>query len=155
MSGEYDDIIDAQQGIFGADCGGLCPDVYDNRSKVQVFPGKDGVTFVFSCPRCHLTKQIVVEYPELLAIQFMMSPHIAYNGVGVLQVPVEWSFDQEHKAWYPNVLCSSGTCGQPIPILITTQEANKLTQAAGANGWFPQKKQLENHLQMVRQQYRG
>jgi len=111
----FGDIVEGETGIFGQGDG------LKNYEAIQHQYNKDGLLVQFGCESCNRPKHMTIEWPELVAIKFNVSPAEAYGGHPQLR---NWASDWMNTAasahlgvpysWYPNgIRCSPG-CGNPI-----------------------------------------
>lgn len=123
-----------QNGIFGAEAAALDAGLADfDTAKTTAQP--HGVTVQMRCRGCGRTKQLVVEYPELVAIKYNVPPQIAFRGqANIISSPAEWKFSHKNRAWYPNSPCSS--CQHPCSPLFTPEEAEMHLAKARRGGWI-------------------
>ena len=138
----WDDIMGSQQGIFGNDA----PSVAGNSAMTEfanarAVPTPEGLAISLQCERDGRPQTVVAEYPELIAIKYGISPHIAY-GQAVAQghkIPylngpaTQWGYDPNMKRWFPNAACR---CGAPIQPRISVAEAESALRAAQAAPWI-------------------
>lgn len=144
MSGnEFDgfgDIINQANGIFGAtesnvagQDGGL--QAHDS-ARTQATP--DGVAVEMQCRGCPRPLRLTVEYPELIALRYQISPHEVVAmfpdfGRQLREVTV-WQYSPMHQAWWPNRQCSG--CGNFVAPLFTPEEADGHIRKAKRMQWI-------------------
>lgn len=131
----YDDIVDSQQGIFGDECSGICGSAMSAFSKARGEPDQEGLIFEVVCENCG-PRKIIVEWPELVAVKFGISPHIAYQGQpGILQQPTQWGFDRNSQNWYPDIRCAK--CQWQFRLMMSPGEVEGGLRAAVGKGYLP------------------
>lgn len=145
MSGqEYDafgDIINTQNGIFAADQAQIEPGLtkFDQASTVAQ---PDGVKVVKYCAPvaqagqgCGRTQQLTIEYAELIAIKYGVSPHLAFsNAPQFMHDPCEWRYNPREQGWHPMVTCPN--CATLLLVFITQDEAERHLAVARRHGWI-------------------
>ena len=132
----FDDIVDNQKGIFGADCAGLCGSAMDAFSQANGVPDPSGMMYEVTCENCG-PRKIVVEWPELIAIKNSISPHVAFQRApSLVQNPTAWGFDQRHQCWYPDIRCRS--CNWQFRMMVHPGEVERGLRLAVSQGWVPE-----------------
>lgn len=151
---DFDDIINAQTGIFGDDCAGLCGSAMSAFQKPRQEATPAGMNYTAHCENGH-PHQITVEWPEFVAVKHMISPDLAYQGVSVLQKPIPWGFDKNQQAWFPDMKCS--TCHWPYRLMISLGEIESALRMAIGKGFLPEQnyQQLAQHCMMMKQRMQG
>lgn len=147
----YDQIIDNQKGIFGADCAGLCGSAMDAFSESQAVPDASGMMYEVTCENCG-PRKIVVEWPELVAIKNQISPHIAFQRApNLVQQPTAWGFDQRQQCWFPDLRCRS--CNWQFRLMVSPNEIERGLRYAISQGWLPEQAfaQISNLCAQVKQ----
>lgn len=151
------DAIDHQQGIFD----GAAPAINGasamaNYARAHTRPAQQGLIISFTCEGCGRPRDLVAEYPELIAIKYGLQPHVAYQGLQqrVVMNPTAWGYDQQHRMWFPDGRCS---CGWPARPLLSVTEAENALRLAQSSGWIPPQavQQLSHHCDAMRQRMAG
>ncbi len=152
----FEDIMDSQRGIFGSDAASVASgSAMDAFQQAERVPTDAGMAYKVMCENGHPT-QITVEWPELVAVKNMISPHIAYQGnPKILQQPVAWGFDAHTQQWFPDVKC--GQCGWPFRLMIPMSEIDSGIRYAIGKGLLPEMtaRQLSGICQAVKQRVSG
>lgn len=158
----FDDIVDAQQGIFANGAASIADEsAMASHSMVKSRPTQEGLVYDLSCPYCGERKPIVVEWAELIAVRHGISPHIAYQGRPVLKgPPTPWVFDPNEQGFFPDGAQDQRgmpcRCSNRIKLTITMQEIDGKLGAAQRNGLLnPEMVQQLSQLCMAVKQQRG
>jgi hypothetical protein len=154
MSKREEDEWSKCKGIFGAEC--ALGDAMGNFESAQTRTDKEGVVIRGACNRCGDTHKVVVEWAELIALKYGLSPHVAFHGTnGVLQSLTAWMYDNEQHAWYPTGLRCH--CGETYTVYLTAGEGEGHMRTARQRGFIPPQAeaQLSKHASDVSQRMRG
>lgn len=141
------------KGIFGAEC--ALGDAMGAFESAQTRSDKDGVMVKGACNRCGDGHKVVVEYAELIALKYGLSPHVAFHGTNVLQSPCAWMYDNDQHAWYPTGLRCH--CGETYTVYISSTEGEGHLRTARQRGFLPPQaeQQLSQHASQISQRMRG
>ena len=142
MTDKYDqfsDIVQSQAGIFGRDAAAMENGLHAHDS-VQTSVMQDGVHVSMSCRKCGNPRDVTIEWPELIAIKYQISPHEAYRGAQVNFHVVPWQYSPRQDGWYPLLQCQG--CGEYTSPIVTPHEAEAHLQTARMRGWFRQQDEL-------------
>jgi hypothetical protein len=136
----FGDIINSQTGIFAGESAGLEPGL-ENFDRAQTVAKNDGVKVVMHCRAvagsgqgCGRAIQLSIEYPELVALKYGISPHAAYAGSTVMADPAEWRYNEREQAWFPLQSCPN--CRTLTLVFVTPEEAEKHLATARRQGWI-------------------
>lgn len=136
----FDDMgdLDGQQGIFGgadAVTGRSAIDDVTRGARTQA--QQDGYHIHHQCEGCGRHRDTIVEYPELIAVKYRVSPHLAYQGIRVPMMSgplMQWGYDSQRDAWFPGQSCA---CNYGAKLLVTVSEATSVIDKALQRGWLP------------------
>lgn len=141
MSNQYDafgDIINQSDGIFGGEGaniagrdGGL-----KAHDSVRTTPTATGVAVEMNCRGCPRPLQLMVEYPELVAVKYNLPPQELFKRFPqFLQGPMtEWRWSQNEQRWWPVARCSG--CGNIAGPMFSSEEAENHLRTARRNNWI-------------------
>lgn len=125
---------------------------------VSSVPEKDGVALDFTCNGCGNSQRVTLEWPEVIAMKYGLSPHHAYAQAKPVQCdPSPWGFDREDGGWQPLFKCG---CGWHLGMRIGPDEFEKWLRVARRSGLIQKQvehacnqfiDQLMRHMQMQRQ----
>jgi hypothetical protein len=152
MTVEHDnfaDLIHQSTGIFG----GTDANIAGPEGGLQSFDKPtttvtpEGVAVGMSCRGCGRPAQLVVEYPELVAIKYGVSPLIAYQGITPAPVrePIDWRYSASQQGWFPVKTCA--WCHTLCAPIFTPEEADAHLGRARRNGWT--REDAEKALSMI------
>ncbi len=147
----FDDIINGQAGVFSPEAAAIDPGLksFDSTRTVAT---PEGVVVEMFCRGnltgngCGRPRQFTIEWPEMVAIVYNISPHEAYQGQSaggrpIVQEMTVWDFDPRGGAWYPKQPCRN--CRTLLMPLFTPQEAEGHLVVARQRGWIhPQGEQF-------------
>ncbi|MDD5007591.1 MAG: hypothetical protein PHC68_04200 [Syntrophorhabdaceae bacterium] len=146
--GNYDgfgDIVSGHQGIFD----GLGGQALKTHDSVHSEVTKDGLVLEFYCHGCGKPRQLVVEYPELIALRYGVNPAVAFRGqTRILATPINWRFVSEENAWKPDMTCDG--CAFHLFVRIAPSEPQKYLEAARQKGLLAP--QYEQQLSQIASQ---
>lgn len=100
---DFSDILPKMGGIFGS-AEGLS--AHDNTRDVVT---KEGVRLEFNCAGCNWPLALTIEYTEMIALKYGLDPVAAFQQQPQLiqHEAVKWSFDDDERAWKPQLKCSN------------------------------------------------
>jgi hypothetical protein len=145
----FSDLIGQSKGIFGGSDaniagpeGGL-----ESFDKPTTTPTPEGVAVGMSCRGCGRPAQLMVEYPELVAIKYGVSPPTAYRSLpqAPMREVVEWRYSTTQQGWFPIKTCAH--CGTLCAPIFSPEEAEAHLGRARRNGWT--REQAEKDLSML------
>ncbi len=129
----FEDVIGSYNGVFGATEAGLDAGL-KNHEQVQAKPTKHGVVLQLSCQGCGKPTQMLIEWPEMVAIKYGVNPAIAFRGrPGMVQNATRWEFKPGEGAWRPDLRCSH--CQFHFPVRVFPSEPERFL-AAGRRAGF-------------------
>jgi hypothetical protein len=133
----FNDVIDAQRGIFGADAPGLAP-ALANHDGHRKSPSADGMQIMFECSRCGGRRSLMVEWPELVAMRFGVPPGFAYQRTpGIMRgVVLDWKWDAQDQVWWPELTCPG--CHRRLLTGVSPAEIESSLTAGRSRGWLPE-----------------
>lgn len=105
---DFRDIVERNQGVFGDTEASLEPGLRAHDGvQSRVMP--EGAAFEFRCDGCGKMRRLILEYPELVALKFRLSPHVAFRGQAAqfCRSPSTWVWAPEEHAWRLKLQCSS------------------------------------------------
>lgn len=124
---EYDgfgDITSSETGIFQ----GLGLKRHDSVSHEMT---QHGLVLEFFCQGCGSSKQMIVTYPELVAMKYGVNPALAFQGIPGID---SWQFVQQEQAWRPQLQCHE--CQFHIPLRVQPNECERHLQVARRRGFL-------------------
>lgn len=136
---QFADVIFSQNGIFAGTEAGLEPGLAKHDT-VQTTAAPDGVHNAMDCRGCGRPVDVVISYPEMVALKYRVPPQAAFAGTAA-QVNTEYRWSAPHGAFYPMLTCSS--CHMPCAPLVTPEEAEQHLAQARANGWIAAKNEAQ------------
>jgi hypothetical protein len=146
--GSYDsfgDVVTGHQGIFDG-FGGQALKTHDSVHS-EITP--DGLVLEFYCHGCGKPRQMVVEYPELVALKYGVNPAVAFQGqTKILAQPVNWRFIAKENSWRPDMTCDG--CDFHLFVRIAPGEPAKQIEAARQRGFL--NPQVEQQLSQIASQ---
>jgi hypothetical protein len=154
----FGDIINTQTGIFSGESAGIEPGL-QNFDRAQTVAKPDGVKIVMHCRAvagsgqgCGRAVEIDIEYPELVALKYGISPHAAFQGQpNVSAQPGEWRYNEREQAWFPLLACPN--CRTLTLVFVTPEEAEKHLATARRQGWInPKGEQFASQVAAARAQ---
>lgn len=132
----FDDVISSYQGVFGDTEAGLDAGLKKHEA-VQAKPTKQGVVLELSCQGCGRPTQMLVEWPEMVAIKYGVNPAIAFRGhPGILSNPTRWEFRPDEQLWRPDIRCSH--CQFHIPLRLSPGEPERYLRDGRRAGYINQ-----------------
>jgi hypothetical protein len=146
-----DDITNSSLGIFETTA-------LAEHEQVQTKISQDGVMLSFRCQGCGDTIDMLLEWPEVIALKYGIDPLLAWRGKQqVVESPMQFTFSKEEASWAPMGKCSTSNCRWAYGIRIGTQEPERwLGQARRANYLHPQAEaQLSQYCDGFARQLRG
>lgn len=151
MSNKYgfDDVIDAQRGIFGsAEASISGSSAMNDWSTPKSTPTEAGLAVDLQCEACGTPRRVTMEYPELIAIKYGLQPQAILPRLNIQCS--QWGYDPSNRMWYPDARCS---CGMALRPMITVGEGDAALRIAQAQKWL--KPEFVNQLSNVCDQARG
>ena len=155
---DFVDVTDQNPGIFAG--GGI-----DDLERVSWKPVGEGIQFNFSCHNCGSSLGLVVEWEELVALKYGMTPAVAYQfAPEKLRGLASWRADREESCWRPEIMCTHCDDQQMIPLSIGFTEpetylragrAKKIIIPAGEKSAVQECVKVQNSLRQQQQQRRG
>lgn len=132
---KYDTFTDVIQGFNGVFEGS---EGLKSHSLVKAETKNNGLALQFECQGCGAPTEMLVEYPELVAMKYGVNPMIAFHNVrGILAEPTRWEYRPDEDSWRPDLKCT--ICGFFFPIRIARHECERhLAMARGRNFINPQ-----------------
>jgi len=132
----FGDVINESNGIFSAEAsniagrnGGLTA-----HDQAKTVPMQQGVMVIMNCRGCPRPLQITIEYPELVAIKYGVSPHEAFaRHPHIVQELTEWRYNPD-QGWWPVRVCPG--CRNIAGPMFTFEEAEALLSNARRRNWI-------------------
>lgn len=140
MSQQFDqfgDIINRSDGIFGSDGVNIAGQDGGLRAhdSVKTTAKPEGVAVEMQCRGCPRPLQLMVEYPELVAVKYNVPPQEVFRRYPqVVRFLTEWKWSQTEQAWWPVTRCVG--CQNIAGPMFTPEEAESLLAKARRNGWI-------------------
>ena len=138
MSDNYDDFEDIIHNSFGIAEGAGLDSAIADIDAVQARAMPDGVAFEFRCQGCGRPRRLTLDYQELVALHFGLSPHVAYhNRPDLCPSPSEWSWraNERPASWGLHLQCNR--CHQyHYPLRLTPQEPKRYLDQARKAGFI-------------------
>ena len=137
----FDDIVEAQQGIFGRDAATIAGDsAMDNYQRPKLELTQDGLKIGLTCEGCGMDRHIIAEYAELISLKYGVPPQnslppLIQQGHRLVESLAQWGYDPEQQMWHPNIPCPGG-CRWPLRPLITPGEINGSIKNALEKGFL-------------------
>ncbi len=146
MSNDYDafeDVIGSYHGVFGDTEPGLDPGLKKYET-VQAKPTQQGVVFQLTCQGCGKPTQMLVEWPEMVALKYGVNPAIAFRAhPAILSNPTRWEWlgvakgdRSPEQAWRPEIRCRH--CDFHFPLRVSSAEPERFLAAARRAGFINQ-----------------
>jgi hypothetical protein len=138
----FSDVINKSTGIFDQGSASIAGSEggLTDFERPSTVPQPDGVAVGMSCRGCGRPAELIIEYPELVAIKYNVAPHVAFAPQHIppgipapIVEPVEWRYSTSQQAWFPIRLCQ--WCGTVCAPLISSDEATAHLVKAARNGW--------------------
>lgn len=126
----FDDMMGDGKGIFAEGVAAL-DDAFGKHRQVKCTPGPAGVLACFTCDQCGKGRELIAEWPEMIAIKYNVPPQRVLQNLGLVQDITPWLFNTVSKGWQPEARCSCTNTNAPS---FTSQEAEHYLTWARANG---------------------
>jgi hypothetical protein len=120
--------------------------------------GPDGVKLSLRCQGCGNTIDILLEWPEVIALKYGLDPLLAWRGQQrIVETPMQFTFSKDEASWAPMGKCEEANCHWAYGIRIGVHEPeNWLGQARRANFLHPQHEaQLSQYCDQLARRLRG
>jgi hypothetical protein len=156
----FPDVIGGSAGIFDHNSasvagqhGGLSA-----HDTPQTNATKFGVAVLMACRGCGRPAQLMIEYPELICVQYNAFPQNVWAALAQVGQPAPvqdqtyWDYSAPNGGMYPMKEC--GWCRTPLVPIFTPEEAAAHVTKAYQAGWLKEgpAKQLANFAYQVAQQ---
>jgi len=150
----FEDVIEKTRGLFDGTQAGLEPGLA-NMESVDSDVTPDGAVYQFRCQGCGNTVQLVVEYPELVALKFKLSPHIAFQGPAARLCPQASKWLPQHGKWKLQQPC--GACSWNLRLELQKNEPEGMLRRARREDYFggQHEKALSEHCNAIYQRMRS
>lgn len=130
----FEDVIGSYHGVFGATESGLDSGLKKHES-VDAKPTQQGVVFELSCQGCGKPTQMMVEWPEIVALKYGGNPAVVFRQhPGIIRNPTRWEFRPDEQAWRPDMQCR--TCQFHIPLRVGPGEPERYLAIARRSGFI-------------------
>jgi len=94
---------------------------------------RDGVALEFACRGCAVPKEVVLEWPEVIALKYGIDPALAFrNNTNVLSNPTHFQFKSEEGGWVPDLRCPS--CDFALAVVVGPDEPERWLASARRSG---------------------
>lgn len=130
----FHDVIAGSEGIFTGGLGAIGDGLkeFDSAKTVVVGPSKEtpqgGVLVELACRSCGRPHRIVVEWPEVIALEANLAPQQF-----IPNAPTQWAWSKVTGAWWPELHCQ---CQSPMGPMFTPAEARAHLQTAMQKRWL-------------------
>jgi hypothetical protein len=149
---DFSDIIGTNNGVFGATEAAL-DSALEKHDSVETAVMPQGAALEFRCPGCGKMRRLIIEYPELVALKYFVSPHQAFVGhaSGWCPTPSTWRFVRDEHKFGLVQKCSF--CNFHYPVRLDPNEPEKILAMARRNNLFnPQvEAAVAHHCNAIRQ----
>ena len=146
-----DDITNSTLGIFETTA-------LAEHEQVSAKVSTDGVKLSFRCQGCGDTIDMLLEWPEVIALKYGLDPLLAWRGQQqVVETPMQFTFSKDEGCWAPMGKCGTPNCHWAYGIRIGTGEPEGwLSQARRSQYLHPQAEaQLSQYCDTLARQLRG
>lgn len=128
----FDDIRHGSMGSLAGPGGGA-----DAVDAVAAKALADGMAFEFMCQGCGRQRMLTLDYAELVALHFGLSPDAAFARAPQLcQEPTQWVYrGHPENAWGLNMRCNRN-CGYHYPLRLRAQEPAQYLARAKKAGFI-------------------
>ena len=117
---EFNDIKNSSLGIFGGGGPGM-ESPLKSHDAVQHEVIREGLALEFNCPGCGLTTQLMLEWPELVAMKYGHNPALVFRGhPEFVRDPMSMVWEAGESGWRPEAACRH--CGFKFCIRLSSQE---------------------------------
>jgi len=142
---KFGDVVRNNRGIFG--------DALEEHDKVEARPMPDGVHVEFQCEGCGSSTRVVIEWPEIIAMRYMVNPIYAFRGrPDIVQSPMSWTYNVTEQAWMPEARCQH-KCNFFYGIRVLPQEPARWLEAARRGGFaYPHEEAISKGCAALAQQ---
>lgn len=102
---------------------------------------RDGVALEFACRGCAVPKEVVLEWPEVIALKYGIDPALAFRAnPNVIAHPTHFQYNAEEGGWVPDIRCPS--CNFGLAVVVAPDEPERwLASARRSNAISPQAEQ--------------
>jgi len=111
---------------------------------------KDGVALEFACRGCAVPKEVVLEWPEVIALKYGIDPALAFRSQqNIITRPTHFEFKADEGGWVPELRCP--TCDFALAVVVGPDEPERwLASARRSNAVSPQlEQQLSNYVARI------
>jgi len=153
---DFADIVTTNKGVFGDSEAALDPGLKAHDGvEIGILP--EGAAFEFRCTGCGKMRRLIIEYAELIALKYFISPHEAFRGpaAGWCQAPTTWRFLPGENHHGLVLRCSM--CPYHYPLRLRVNEPEQFLAAARRQNLIdPRTEQaIATHCNAVSQQRRA
>ena len=146
-----EDIVNSSLGIYEGTA-------LAEHEQVQTGISPEGVKLSFRCQGCGDTIDMVLEWPEIIALKYGVDPALAYRGrQQIVQTPMPFTFSTKENSWAPMGKCATSNCQWAYGIRIATHEPERWLAQARRSNYIPTQAeaQLSNYCDNLARQLRG
>jgi hypothetical protein len=94
---------------------------------------RDGVALTFACRGCATPKELVVEWPEIIALKYGIDPALAYRNMpNIVSSPTRYEWSSEESGWMPDLQCKK--CEWRLAVVIAPDEPERWLSAGRRTG---------------------
>jgi hypothetical protein len=160
---DFHDIISSNHGLFDAHNATL-DDALGHIDGVKVGVQQEGVAFEVTCHGCRAATRLTVEYPEIIALAFNVSPSVAFahrsqalpDPRSILHdKPSTWEPVPGKGAWQCQERCPSSSCRWNLRIELSVTEPQQYLRRAKAQGYIDpnMERAVAHHCRALQQQH--
>jgi hypothetical protein len=133
----FDDIINSREGIFAPGLGAV-DDGLKRFDSIESDVTSQGLIIEMACRQCGRPKQLLVEWPEMVALKCMVSPSDAFRTVPALaRFASPWRIARVPRGiyWVPeDTKCVH--CGGVVQPLVGPDECGRYLAEMRQRGWL-------------------
>lgn len=131
---DFADVIHSYSGVFG-DSAGAMDTGLSKHDAVDIGVTPTGAVLEFRCPGCGRMRQLHLDYPELVALKFQLSPHLAFDQARQFsQSPSAWRWIPDEHQWGLVMRCSF--CPYHYPVRLAPHEPESILGKARRSGYI-------------------
>lgn len=130
---DFDELERSTDAIGGIFSGDAAERFERPRGRIE----KDGYYIAHHCVHCHRFRNLMISYPELVAVKYGIEPHFYASRLPMFQLPIPqdmspWHLDTPTGRWYPHNQCTN--CGKVTKLAMTQSEAGTIINNAASQG---------------------
>lgn len=146
---DFADIIANNHGLFDGSHATLQPGL-KNHESVESDVRPEGAVYEFRCTGCGAQTQFVLEYPELIALKWKLSPHLAFSGHAAQVCPNASHWRSHPGFWRLDQNCR---CGWKLPLELPKNEPESMLRRARRDDYLDRdfEQKISNHCAAILQ----